>query len=209
MTCADGVYVIKTASGHVSKVPESLHQPHGVTVTPDGKHAWVTDSERDQVVVLATSGLRTVGRINVGKTPWNTAFKSDGSSAYVTNSNDNTVSVINTATQRVTKAITLGSFTYTDTVTTFTQPNQIPTAIGLAPDNRYMWVACNVSGSLAVIDTTTQRRRSTRPRPASAPSRPPSPSPEPERPLDENSTAGRIRACAAGRGPPVARSGTA
>ena len=40
-------------------------------------------------------------------------------------------------------------------MTTFTQPNQIPTAIGLAPDNRYMWVACNVSGSLAVIDTTT------------------------------------------------------
>ena len=73
----------------------------------------------------------------------------------MTNANDDTVSVIDTATQRVTKTIPLGSFTYTDTVTTFTQPNQIPTAIGLAPDNRYMWVACNVSGSLAIIDTTT------------------------------------------------------
>ena len=73
----------------------------------------------------------------------------------MTNANENTVSVINTATQRVTNKIPLGSFTYTDTVTTFTQPNQIPTAIALAPDNRYMWVACNVSGSLAIIDTTT------------------------------------------------------
>src|SRR6202044_1428725 len=124
-------------------------------VTPDGKHAWVTDSERDQVVVLATSGLRTVGRIAAGATPWNTAFSADGSTAYVTNSNDNTVSVINTATHRVTGRIPLGSFTYTDTKTTFSQPNQIPTAIGLAPDNRYLWVACNVSGSLAIIDTTT------------------------------------------------------
>jgi phospholipase C len=155
VTCADGVYVIKTASGAVSKVPERLHQPHGVAITPDGTHAWVTDSERDQVVVLETSSLRTVGRINVGRTPWGTAFSSDGSTAYVSNSNDNTVSVINTATQRVTETIPLLSFTYTDAKTTFTQPNQIPTAIALAPDNRYIWVACNVSGSLAIIDTTT------------------------------------------------------
>ncbi|MBV8218823.1 MAG: beta-propeller fold lactonase family protein, partial [Solirubrobacterales bacterium] len=155
VTCADGVYVIKRASGNVSKLSEPLHQPHGVAVTPDSKHAWVTDSERNQVVVIATTGLSTVGRIPVGSTPWNTAFTADGSSAYVTNSNDNTVSVINTATQRVTQTIPLGSFTYTDTETTFTQPNQIPTAIALAPDNRYMWVACNVSGSLAVIDTQT------------------------------------------------------
>ena len=69
--------------------------------------------------------------------------------------------MINTATQKVTKTIPLGSFTYTDTKTTFTQPNQIPTAIALAPDNRYMWVACNVSGSLAVIDTTTNAVTST------------------------------------------------
>ena len=55
----------------------------------------------------------------------------------------------------MTAKIPLGSFTYTDAKTTFTQPNQVPTAIALAPDNRYMWVACNVSGSLAIIDTQT------------------------------------------------------
>ena len=60
-----------------------------------------------------------------------------------------------TVTHKVTQTIPLGSFTYTDAKTTFTQPNQIPTAIALAPDNRYIWVACNVSGSLAIIDTMT------------------------------------------------------
>jgi phospholipase C len=161
VTCADGVYVIKTTDGSVSKVHEQLHQPHGVAVTPDGKHAYVTDSERDQVVVLSIPQLRTVARIPVGSTPWNTAFTSDGSSAYVTNSNDNTVSVIDTAAQRVTNTIGLGSFTYTDTKTTFTEPNQIPTGIALAPDDRYIWVACNVSGSVAIIDSTTNTIKTT------------------------------------------------
>ena len=155
VTCADGVYVIATSSGGVSRLGEQLHQPHGVAVTPDGTQAYITDSERDQVVVVATSGLRTVARIPVGTTPWNTAFSSDGSTAYVTNSGDNTVSVISTATQKVTGTLPLGSFTYADAKTTFTQPNQIPTGIALAPDNRYVWVACNVSGSMAIIDTTT------------------------------------------------------
>jgi phospholipase C len=161
VTCADGVYVITTSSGKVNKVSEWLHQPHGVTVTPNGTHAYITDSERDEVVVIATHNLRTVGRIAVGRTPWNTAFSSDGASAYVTNSNENTVSVIDTARQRVTDVIGLGSFTYTDTKTTFSQPNQIPTGIGLAPDNRYVWVLCNVSGSLAIIDSTTNAVTST------------------------------------------------
>ncbi len=139
----------------VSVVDVASQTVRGVAVTPDGKHAYVTDTERDQVVVLSTSPLRTGGRIAVGSTPWAVAFTSDGSHAYVTNANDNTVSVIDTTRKKVTGTIPLGSFTYTDAVTKFTQPNQIPTAIAIAPDNRYMCVACNVSGSVAVIDTTT------------------------------------------------------
>ena len=109
VTCADGVYVITTASGHARKVSEPLHQPHGVAVTPDGKHAYVTDTERDEVVVLSTSSLRTVGRVGVGRSPWNTAFTADGATAYVSNANENTVSAIDTAGGRVTKTIALGA----------------------------------------------------------------------------------------------------
>lgn len=75
----------------------------------------------------------------------------------MTNANDNTVSVIDTATQKVTDTIPLGSYTYTSSspAATFDELNQIPTAIALAPDNRYMWVTCNASGSVAIIDTTS------------------------------------------------------
>ena len=144
VTAADGVFVIKASDGSVRKVRENLHQPHGVTVTPDGSQAYVADSERDQVVVLDTSSLRTLGRIPVGSTPWNTAFTADGKSAYVTNANDDTVSVINTDTRKVTKTIALG-------LSSNGYGNHIPTAASLGSDGK-IWVACNASSSLVVID---------------------------------------------------------
>ena len=76
-------------------------------------------------------------------TPWNTAFSADGATAYVANANDNTVSVVDTASQRVMDTIGLGAGNG--------QVNQIPTAIALGPDGE-IWVACNTSSSLAVID---------------------------------------------------------
>jgi phospholipase C len=147
VTCADGVFVITTAGGHARKLAEPLHNPHGVAVTPNGKHAYVTDTERDQVVVVSTSSLRVVRRIAVGRSPWNTAFTADGASAYVSNANDDTVSVIDTASGRVTKTIALGSGSGG-------QLNHIPTGIALSPEG-HIWVACNVSSSMVVIDPSS------------------------------------------------------
>ncbi len=143
VTCADGLYAIATADGRVRKASEDLRNPHGVTVTPDGSHAYVADSERNQIVVLDASSLRTVGRIPVGATPWNTAFTADGVSAYVTNANDDTVSVIDVASASIATTIALGESNG--------QPNHIPTAIALSPAGE-IWVACNTSSSLVVID---------------------------------------------------------
>jgi phospholipase C len=146
VTCADGVFVISTSGGVVEKVAAPLRNPHGVTFTPDGTQAYVTDSENDQVVVLATAGFATLGRIAVGSTPWNTVFTADGTVAYVTNANDDTVSVIDTATRQVTTVIALGAANG--------QVNHIPTAIGLDPSGN-IWVVCNTSSSLAIIDTSS------------------------------------------------------
>jgi phospholipase C len=118
-----------------------------VAIAPDGRHAYVTDTERDQVVVLSTSSLRTVRRIAVGRSPWNTAFTADSAKAYVSNANDNTVSAIDTASGHVVRTIALGSGSGG-------QINHIPTGIALSPEGQ-IWVACNVSSSMVVIDPST------------------------------------------------------
>jgi phospholipase C len=151
VTCADGVYVIRSADGHVSRVRARLRNPHGVAVSPDGAHAYVTDPDHDAVLVIDTARLQPASRIPVGRTPWHVVFGPGGRTAYVTNANDNTVSAIDTARRRVIATIPLGAGTTTDAETTFTQLNQIPTALGLSPDGK-IWVTCNASSSVVVID---------------------------------------------------------
>jgi YVTN family beta-propeller protein len=58
------------------------------------------------------------------------------------------VSVIDARRGRVSDRIELGASSGTG------QINQIPTAIAPSPDG-HMWVACNASSSLAVIDTSS------------------------------------------------------
>jgi phospholipase C len=148
VACADGVYGARVSGGRARKADADLRNAHGVTVSPSGDIAYVADTERDRVVVLDAGTLRPRGSVRVGHSPWNTAFTADGSHAYVTNANDNTVSVIDVARGRVKDVIALGSNATTG------QINQIPTAIALSPDG-HMWVTCNASSSLAVIDTSS------------------------------------------------------
>ncbi len=58
------------------------------------------------------------------------------------------MSVIDTASQNVTTTIALGANLSTG------QINHIPTAVALSPGGD-IWVACNVSSSLVVIDTSS------------------------------------------------------
>jgi phospholipase C len=127
-----------------------------VALSPNGTHAYVTDTEGNRVLVLDVKNLHAVERIPVGRSPWNVAFSHGGGEAFVTNANDNTVSVIDTSKKTVKKAIRLGSGTTTDSKTSFTQRNQIPTAIVAGPNGK-IWAACNASSSLVVIDPSSRR----------------------------------------------------
>jgi phospholipase C len=158
VTCADGVYVITTADNSVYRAEAELHNPNGVTFSPDGSQIWVADSERNQVVVVSTATLAAIGQIPVGQTPWSIAFSADGTTAYVTNTNEDTVSVVDTSSAQQTGKIALPSFTAPNLVVTassYTQLHHQPTAIALSPADGTIWVACNSSSSLAVIDPAT------------------------------------------------------
>jgi phospholipase C len=146
VTCATGLYAIATAGLTATNAPTALDQPHGVAVTPDGSEAWVTDTANNQILVFDSASLAVKSTIPVGQTPWNVTFSADGTAAYVTNANDNTVSLIDTSSYAVSTIIPLGG--------TAAQLNQIPTGIGTAPDGS-IWVACNVSSSVAIISGDT------------------------------------------------------
>jgi phospholipase C len=154
VTCADGLYAVATATGAVTKSPVTFQSPMGIAVSPDGSSFWVVDAEANHVKVVAASNLENQGKITVGTTPWRIAISSDGKSAWVTNANDDSVSVINTATMKVTTTIALGGFNTPNNVkpgTTFPQLHHQPTAVAQASDGS-VWVVCNVSSSLAIID---------------------------------------------------------
>ncbi|MBO0767112.1 MAG: beta-propeller fold lactonase family protein [Solirubrobacterales bacterium] len=158
VTCADGVYAFSTRSLKAHKSPQAFSNPHGVAITPSGKHIWVTDSENNRVVVLDSTHLKAEKTIKVGNTPWCVTFDQGAKKAYVTNINDDTVSVIDTKHYKVINTIKLGSFPVTNTVTkgTYTQLHHQPGAIATAPDGS-IWVASNSSSSIAVIDPSSEK----------------------------------------------------
>ncbi len=157
VTCADGLYAVAVATGSTTMSPASLQSPLGLAVTPDGSELWVVDAGADAVVIVSSADLSKQATIAVGDTPWRVAISADGSTAYVTNTNDDTVSVIDVASRAVTATIALGSFTTPNLVktgTSYTQAHHMPTGVAQAPDGS-IWVTCNVSSSLAIIDAST------------------------------------------------------
>ena len=106
------VSVITTATGAVSAPIPVGKRPYGVAITPDGKHAYVTDfvgGDGDTVSVITTATGAVSAPITVGKGPVEVAITPDGKHAYVANSGDGTVSVITTATGAVSAPIPVGS----------------------------------------------------------------------------------------------------
>jgi YVTN family beta-propeller protein len=74
--------------------------PYGVAVAPDGKRAYVSVSQLDQVAVLALPGGEIVRRIEVGRRPRALALSADGTKLAVANLAGGTISVVNTDSQK-------------------------------------------------------------------------------------------------------------
>jgi YVTN family beta-propeller protein len=115
--------------------------PYGVAVTPDGKHAYVTNEGSNNVSVIDTA-TNTVeaATIPVGTFPQGVAITPDGEHAYVANFRSNNLSVIATASNTVVATIPVGTF---------------PRGVAVTPDGKHAYVANYGSDSVSVIDTAT------------------------------------------------------
>jgi YVTN family beta-propeller protein len=154
--CGGTVYVINTATNTVIdtdlSTPDIIDPikvgdfayPLGISVTPDGLRAYVTDNIFGKVYVIDTVNniLIDTDTITVGIGPWGISVTPDGARAYVANSFDGTVSVIDTVTNTLidTDPIKVGSG---------------PNGILVTPNGAYAYVNNSVDGTVSVIDTAS------------------------------------------------------
>ena len=144
VTNGDTVSVIDTAT---NTVVATIQLPVGtgplcVAVTPDGKHAYVTNLFSKSVSVIDTASNTVVATVPVGIRPFGVSVTPDGKHAYVTDQTSSNVSVIDTASNTVVATVPVG-----------------PSSFGVAvtPDGKHAYVTNGAFflGTVSVIDTAT------------------------------------------------------
>ena len=120
----------------VAKVPVGLHPAH-VTLTPDGRFAYVTNGGDNTVSVVDTQARKQVATIPVGAYPHGLRISPDGGQAFVANLKGGTVSVIDTATRKETARIPVGNG---------------PAQTGFSADGRVAFVSLSQENRVALID---------------------------------------------------------
>jgi len=86
---AGAVGVFNVANGTLSKTAKVALDPQdfpwGLTVAPDGKHAYVVGFRGDSLSVIDTATRARVARVATGEFPYTVAVSPDGKRAYVSN----------------------------------------------------------------------------------------------------------------------------
>jgi YVTN family beta-propeller protein len=137
------VSVIDTATNTVvvGTGPDSavIGGPTAIAVTPDGKHAYVTISNANSVVI-DTATNKVVATIPVGNGCYGVAITPDGKHAYVANLFSNNVSVIATVSNTVVATVAVGSQ---------------PFGVAVTPNGKHAYVTNQNSNNVSVIATAS------------------------------------------------------
>ncbi len=107
-----------------------------VAITPDGRHAYVTDSKSGTLIAIDTRTKAVTATIAVGTDPGAVAVSPDGRRAYVVLKSE--VAVVDLQRHRVENTIRVGT---------------LPGGVALTPDRRHAYVINCGSWSLSIIDT--------------------------------------------------------
>jgi len=125
--------------------------PNFVAITPDGAHAYITNSYHNNVLVVDTSlaltdpGNALVAIIPVGTFPRGIAITPDGADVYVINEFSSNVSIIDTA-----QALTNPGQAVVAKVPT---PTGYPFAVAFTPDGTQAYVTDPPLNRIYAIDT--------------------------------------------------------
>ncbi len=119
------------------------HHPGHVIIDAQGKLAYATNSEDNNVLVIDIAQKKVVGEIKTGKFLHGLRMSPDGHEIYVANVNDNSVSVIDVVQSKEVTRIPVG---------------KAPVQVGFTPDGRRAYVSLRDENSVAVVDTTLRKK---------------------------------------------------
>ncbi|MCL5786760.1 MAG: YncE family protein [Candidatus Marsarchaeota archaeon] len=121
-------------------ITSGFNNPFGVSFSPSGTYAYVSNANSNNVVIINTASNTVVNSITSGFNALRgVAFSPSGTYAYVANEGNNNVVIINTATNTVTGAITPGL--------------NSPQGMAFSPSGTYAYVTnCNSSCGKSVPD---------------------------------------------------------
>ncbi len=130
------------ASGALIKSVEVGNHPAHVVYTNDGKYAWVTNNEDNNVSVIETVDYKVIQTVETGKGPHGFRISADDKFAYVANMGEDTVSVIDIAAMKESKRIKVGA---------------TPVTTAITADGKILMVTLNTENVLAIVDLTTEQ----------------------------------------------------
>lgn len=96
-----GVRIITLATGEISPLIPLLIQPERVVITPDGRHAYVSNLRAAAISVIDIKRAAVIHTIKTPDLPYNFAMHPNGKKLYVGQSASNQISVIDTATNQI------------------------------------------------------------------------------------------------------------
>lgn len=129
------------AAGPLASIPAGAHPAH-VIADPDGKRAFVTDSEHSIVSVINLENGEIAATVATGDYPHGLRMSPDGKFIYVANVKDGTVSVIDAVKLQEAARIKVG---------------KAPVQVGFTPDGSRFHVSLRDENKVAVIDTATRK----------------------------------------------------
>ncbi len=142
----DAVSVIDTSTGAVTTTPAG-HRPLSVTLSKDGRTAYVTNQGASDVSVVDVAGTApaVVKTLPVGLHPNKSVLSGDGNTLYVANGDADTVSAVNLGTGRA-RTISLAPYQGAPV-------GSNPTGLALDEKGSRLFVANSGNNDVAVIDT--------------------------------------------------------
>jgi YVTN family beta-propeller protein len=142
----DAVGIVDLATGGVSSAPVG-HRPYGVTLSPDGRKAYVSNQGGQSLSVVDVTGPAPAVRadVPVGTHPNRSLLSPDGSLLYVANGDSDTISVVRTATDTLSREISLAPYAHA-------KVGSNPDGLATSPDGKTLYVANSGNNDVAVID---------------------------------------------------------